>query len=60
MKDRGREYLVQKMEKSRCPDCGTPVDLLIRRDGGGPIFYICFADRMVAQAGAGRVPREKG
>lgn len=54
----GSPYIVQPTGKSFCPNCGQPVDLLCRDDGGMDLaFYICFACRWIGQVGVGPVPR---
>ncbi len=53
----GPAYVIQTTEKSLCPHCKQPIDLLICEDGERPTFYICFACRWVGQAGVGPVAR---
>lgn len=50
------EYVVQRMEGSRCPDCGKLVRLLTR-DAGGPSFFLCDCG-FVGEVGVGRVREE--
>lgn len=54
-------YIIQKDEKSRCPNCSEYVDLLCREDGNNnfPWFYICFNCDQVFQVGKGEVRRER-
>ena len=49
------DYLIQASNSTRCPTCSEHVDLLIRRGGGGPIFFLCFRDQIVYQVGVGVV-----
>jgi hypothetical protein len=49
------KYVIQKAEKSTCPKCGLTVDLLAPEINNGPIFYICWPCKIVAQAGVGPV-----
>lgn len=53
-------YILQLDEKSFCPKCGKPVDLLatIELFHKKPWFYICWACHHVAQVGVGPVERE--
>lgn len=53
-------YILQRAEKSHCPQCGRTVDLLARADGNNksPWFYICWFCRLVAEVGKGEVKRE--
>lgn len=53
-------YIIQRAEKSHCPNCGMTVDLLARRDSNNkvPWFYICWSCRLIAEVGRGEVIRE--
>lgn len=53
-------YVLQLDEKSFCPQCEKPVDLLCDNEGNvrKPWFYICWACKTVAQVGVGPVGRE--
>jgi hypothetical protein len=42
-------------EKSKCPLCDKPVNLLHDRDETNPMFYICFPCSFVGQIGVGPV-----
>lgn len=42
-------------EKSFCPLCNKPVNLLQDRTGTNPKFYICFPCNFVGQIGVGPV-----
>lgn len=48
-------YVLQLAEKSHCKDCGSVVSLLIKYDGNGPAFYVCWQCKTVAQVGKGLV-----
>jgi hypothetical protein len=52
-------YVIQRDEKSFCPKCHKPVDLLCRTDGSirAPWFYICWGCQFVAEVGKGEVLR---
>ena len=57
------EYVTVSTEASTCPDCDSPVNLLIyRKLLPGielPKFYICFTCGYVGQVGVGRVTHKK-
>ena len=49
-------YILQKCNKSFCPNCNSNVHLLTSRDGRkGASFYICFNCHYVAEVGVGPV-----
>lgn len=51
-------YVLLKMSSSFCPKCQSTVELLSRKDGGLPNFFICFKCGRVAQVGVAEVKRE--
>jgi len=57
-----RKFVIQKDDKSHCPQCLETVDLLIPIDiltrPYGPMFYICWKCKTVAQVGVGPVKRQ--
>jgi hypothetical protein len=54
-------YVIQRADKSSCPECHGPVDLLIRdnptSNASSPAFYICWLDQQIFQAGVGHIER---
>lgn len=53
------KYIIQKTQKSHCPECNQTVDLLapINPRMRGAIFYICWNCKAIFQAGVGEVIR---
>lgn len=53
------KYVIQKEEKSFCPDCEGKVSLLTPRfpKPRDVMFYICFRCSRVAEVGRGPVPK---
>lgn len=50
-----QKYELLNTEKSCCPWCNKPVDLLRNNDTTSPAFFICFPCRFVAQVGVGPI-----
>jgi hypothetical protein len=50
-------YNLTQCEKTRCPICNEPVDLLSTDALQKPIFYICWIDKHISEAGVGPVLR---
>jgi hypothetical protein len=56
------EYIIQNDEKSFCPKCAKPLDLLCERNPRIRLkdwFYICWDCKLIAQVGAGPAERMK-
>lgn len=51
-----RVYVIQKTEKSICPDCSQKVDILCRENGNMDYgFYVCWNCKKVWQVGVGLI-----
>jgi uncharacterized protein with PIN domain len=50
-------YIIQHTTKSHCPHCKGEVELLTREEPvkQGPMFYICWPCKLIAQIGHGEV-----